>query len=445
MQIILYGATENGYMIASQLCADHDVILIDEAEHLPEKFTGLDISQIVGSGADIAALQKLNIEEESLFVACTVVDEANIVACWTIKKISDMQTVCFVSRPEIYQNLQAGHQSSYQTRYDVDTTLWPERLLTEDIFRILTVPEALDVEYFDDRQVQLFEYRIKEDTPLCNKKLMDYAFPADVLVVGVTRGETLSVPDGQYRIQVDDKVIFMGTEQGLDLLAADFFAKKSQIASAAVIGGGNVGYSLAEKMEQIDIKVKIIELDEKRCVFLADRLQKSLVLQGDGTDLELLEEESIGGMDVVVCVTSNDEKNLLCSLLAKQLGVQRIITRTNSEQNAKLFAAVGVDVVVSPMQSTMTELLNLVQARSVDILAFVAGGLGEVLQLTVDDGFVPRMVMDCKLPKNAIIGLIKREKQIVVPNGQTTVYPGDLLKIFTLAGNSEAVQAVFAL
>lgn len=444
MQILIYGATDIGYMIAARLCRDHDITIIDEQDRLPEKFTNLDISHITGSGADIAALLQVNLKKTSIFIACSVIDEANIVACWTIKKITDINTVCFVSKVAIYHNLMADAQLPYQTKYDIDTVIWPERLLTQDIFRIILVPEALDVEYFDDGQAKLFEYRIKENSPLCGIRVMDYAFPGEVLIVGITRDNVLSIPGGSSEILLGDKVIFMGTAKALDLLATDLFFAGKTITSAAIIGGGNVGYYLAEQMEQADIKVKIIELDATRCNFLADNLKTSLVLQGDGTDLELLQDEAIGHTDVVVCVTSNDEKNLLCSLLAKQLGAGRIITRTSNVHNAKLFEKVGVDVVVSPRESAMKELLNVIQSRDMDILALVEGGQGEVLLVTVPESFPDTRVMDLLgMPENAIIAAVKRGKKVIIPNGSSRISAGDKLKIFTLSENTDAIQTVF--
>jgi len=129
----------------------------------------------------------ISAKKTKLFIACSLTDEANIVACWTFKKIVDAETVCFVRKGEIYNNLVSPVQHRYQTKYDIDTVIWPEQLLTQDIFRIILVPEAIDVEYFDDGQAKLFEYRIKEDSPLRNKRIMDYSFPRDVLIVGITR------------------------------------------------------------------------------------------------------------------------------------------------------------------------------------------------------------------------------------------------------------------
>ncbi len=444
MHILLYGATETGYMVASQLYRKHDITIIDDIDRLPERFANLDISFVSGNGADVQVLEQANTAKADLFIACSLIDEANIVACWTAKKVTEAETICFIRRMELFRNLNSLSQNRYQTKYDIDTIIWPEQLLTQDIFRIISVPDAIDVEYFVRGKVKMFEYRIKENSIIRNKRIMDCTFPQNVLIVGITRAHNLFIPNGATTIQPDDKVIFMGTGPALDSLAAQFFQNVNTIKTAAVIGGGSVGFMLAQQLEQAGIKVKLIEHDRNRCIYLADNLKHSLILQGDGTDLELLEGESIGESDVTVCVTNNDEKNLLCSLLIKQLGCERIITRVGNVRNSALFERVGIDVVVSPRDSALKELLNRLQAKDVNILALVEGGQGEVLRLSLPEEFQETLVRDFQLPARAIIGVVKRGRNVIFPHGDTALLAGDQLIIFTMAKDAEAIKAVFA-
>ncbi|ADW18891.1 TrkA-C domain protein [Desulfobulbus propionicus DSM 2032] len=443
MNILIYGATETGYMVASQLYRKHNIVIVDDLDRLPEKFSNLDISFVAGNGADVLVLERANAAKAELFIACSLIDEANIVACWTAKKITEAETICFIRRMELYRNLASLSQNRYQSRYDIDTIIWPEQLLTQDIFRIIMVPDAIDVEYFVRGKAKLFEYRIKEQSIIRGSRIMDCSFPQNVLIVGITRNNSLFIPNGSTTIQTDDKVVFMGTGPALDTLAAQFFQNVSKIKTASVIGGGSVGFMLAQKLEQAGIRVKLIEHDRARCIFLADNLKDSLILQGDGTDLELLEGESIGDSDVTVCVTNNDEKNLLCSLLVKQLGCERIITRVSNVRNSTLFERVGIDVVVSPRDSALKELLNRLQAKDVNILALVEGGQGEVLRLTLPETFPETLVRDFKLPARAIIGVVKRGRNVIFPHGDTPLQPDDQLIIFTMAKDAEAIKAVF--
>ncbi|MBM9614359.1 Trk system potassium transporter TrkA [Desulfobulbus rhabdoformis] len=444
MNVLIYGATETGYIVASQLYRKHNITIVDDVDRLPDKFNNLDISFVAGNGADVQVLERANTAKADLFIACSLIDEANIVACWTAKKIIEVETICFVRRMELYRNLNSLSQNRYQTKYDIDTIIWPEQLLTQDIFRIVSVPDAIDVEYFVRGKAKMFEYRIKEHSNICNLRIMDCSFPQNVLIVGITRDHNLFIPNGATTIQADDKVIFMGTGPALDILAAQFSQNVNKIKTASVIGGGSVGFMLAQKLEQAGIRVKLIEHDNARCVYLADNLKKSLILEGDGTDLELLEGESIGESDVTVCVTNNDEKNLLCSLLAKQLGCERIITRVGNVRNSALFERVGIDVVVSPRESALKELLNRLHAKDVNILALVEGGQGEVLRLTLPESFTETLVREFKLPARAIIGLVIRGRNVIFPHGETALMKGDQLIIFTMAKDAEAIKAAFA-
>ncbi len=444
MKILLYGASEVGYMAALRLSREHDITILDEHDTIPERFGNLDVGYVNGSGADVNALEQSEAASMDLFIACSVRDEANIVACWTVKRIADIETICFVRTMELYNNLMFYSQGRYRAPYDIDTVIWPEQLLTQDIFRIVSVPEALDVEHFAQGRAKLFEYRIKEDSVILNKRVMDCKFPDNVLIVGITRENSLFIPDGSTRISLNDKVIFMGMGTALDVLAARFFQKSNKIRKVALIGGGSVGFLLAEKLEQANIRVTLIEHDKERCLFLANNLKKSLVLHGDGTDFDLLENEAIGDADAIICVTNNDEKNLLCSLLVKQLSKGRIITRVGKTQTALLFDRVGIDVVVSPRESALKDLLNRVQAHDVNILALIEGGQGEVLRITVPEGYPETQVVDLTFAAKVVIGVIQRGRHIIVPHGETRILGGDILNIFTMAQDAEAIKKMFA-
>lgn len=444
MKILIYGTSDIGYMVALQLSKDHDITVLDQQDKIPERFGSLDVSFVSGSGADVNALEQAQVAKTDLFIACSGTDEANIVACWTTKRIADVETICFVRTFQLYNNLISYRNGQYRAPYDIDTVIWPEQLLTDDIFRIVSVPEAIDVEYFLQGRAKLFEYRIKGDSPILNKRIMDCNFPENSLIVGVTRENYLFIPHGSTVIKLDDKVIFMGTGTALDILASRFFQSHNKIRNVVLIGGGSVGFMLAEKLEQAGIRVTIIEPDKDRCLFLANNLKKALVLNGDGTDFELLESASISTADAIICITNNDEKNLLCSLLVKQLSKGRVITRVSSNQTALLFERAGVDVVVSPRQSALRKLMNRVQTHDVDILALIESGQGEVLRVTLPESFSNKRIVDLTFSASAIIGAIQRGRHIIIPRGDTILQSRDLLIVFTMASDAEAIKKMFA-
>ena len=235
----------------------------------------------------------------------------------------------------------------------------------------------------------------------------------------------------------------MGTSHSLDILAGTFFHEKEQVKTVAIIGGGSVGYMLAKSLEDMKIKTKIIEMNYERCEFLAQELQKALVINGDGTNLKLLDEEEIGSSDVVISVTNNDERNLLCSLLVKQLGVKRVISRVSKVLNIPLFEKVGIDIAVSPKTSAINEVKNDLDENDVDILATVEQGEAEVLEILVKEDFDSKKIMDLRFPAPAIIGVIQRKNQVIIPKGDTTMKIHDILIIFTKAENAQRIKDYF--
>ena len=229
MNIIIYGTTDISYLVAMRLHQQHNITILHESGELGEKFHNLDVSLVEGSGGDIAALQRIEAQKADLFIACAAIDEANIVACWTIKKLADTETICFVGKASLYRNFSSMSNNQYQTRYDIDSVIWPEQLLTQDIYRIISVPEALDVEFLAGGKAKLFEYRIKKDSTLLDRAIRDCRFPQHVLIPGITREGKLFIPNGDTVITHNDKVFFIGSGVALDALAADIFNHERKI------------------------------------------------------------------------------------------------------------------------------------------------------------------------------------------------------------------------
>jgi len=445
MKVIINGTSEIASLIAKELYEVHDVTVIDSFEEIPEDFNKLDVSYVSGTGSNIGTLEAAGLKKADVFIACSQLDEANIVSSWTAKKINpDVETVCFVKSNEYFETFSQPSINGQYSEHGIDHIIWPEELLMQEIFRIILVPEAIDVEIFAGGKARLLEYRMKEESPMVNKAIKNCFFPENAIIVGITRDDSLFIPDGNTELDVNDKVIFMGNEEGLNNLAATFFERKKKgTTSTAIIGGGNVGFMLASNLESVGIKTKIIEVNPERCEELSDQLKKTLVIKGDGTDLELLESEDIGDSEVLVSVTNNDEKNLLCSLLAKQLGVKRVITRVGKARNVNLFEKVGIDVAVSPKEAAVKEIRDKLLEKDVGILALVEKGQGEVIEINMPEDFNDVKIMDIQMPVKAIIGAIKRGTKILIPKGNTYIRAHDHLMIFTTTEAAARVKTFF--
>ena len=443
MKIVIYGATDMGCLLATEFFEDHDITVIDKEENRTEEFDKLDISFVQGNASDISILKSAEIQDADVFIACTNLDESNIVACLTAKKLSGVRTICFVSNEEYKNTMEPNKANDFMGDFYIDYVIWPEELLTQELFRIVTVAHALDVENFADGKARLLEYRVKPASSIVGKMVKDCGFTNDTVIVGIKRGDLLFVPNGLTEINEDDKLIFMGTSRSLDVLAGTFFHEKERVKSAAIIGGGKVGAMLAKSLEVMKIKTKIIEKDYDRCEVLSENLNSTIVLNGDGTDLKLLNEEDIGSCDVVISVTNNDERNLLCSLLVKQLGVKRVIARVSKVLNIPLFEKVGIDVAVSPKTTAINEVKNDIEEADVDILATVEQGEAEVLEILVKEEFHEKFVKDIRFPAPAIIGVIQRRNRVIIPKGDTQIRQHDILIVFTKAENAQEIKELF--
>lgn len=444
MNIVIVGGGEFGYQLSKELQANHDIVIIDTEEKVYEKFGKLDVSFVLGNGASSQALEEANIRTSDLLIACTPSDEVNIIACWTAKHLANVETICFVNHSEYIESFRHNsHKGLTRGDFGLDHIIWPKRSLAEELEKIISVPGVIDVAIFARGKAKLFEYRVKETTPIVNKELKNVNFPDDCIIAAITRDDELFIPDGNTTLLKGDKAIFIGNDDSLEALTTNFFEQKHEVKTVTIIGGGTVGYMLAQSLEEKRLHVKLIEYSTERCEELAETLKNTLVLQGDGTDLELLQQEQIGRSDVLVSVTNNDEKNLLCSLLGKQLGVKKVLTRVDKTPNLKLFETVGVDVALSAKSSSVKALLNDLVETDIDLLAIVERGKGKVLEIIVPDDAEDTQVQDLNFPFKAIIGIVIRRKKVIIAKGSTLIKRGDRLIIFTTPNASNRVKDFF--
>ena len=442
MRVIVVGGGEIGFALAQSLStSDHEVFVID---HLPEvgaRFEPLNVQFVVGTGTSAEILEHAAIQRADVLVACTGLDEVNIVSCAIARQLGAPRTFCFVSR-EDFVELQ-DHQGL--AHFGIDRVVWPEAQLAADIERIIGVPGALDAEAFAEGAVQLVEYRLEAESSIPGRRIADLHLPHGSLIVAVRRGDSVFIPRGDSELQVGDRAVIMGTPEALQEVRRRLTSvTESRRQRVTIIGGGDVGLRLAERLERSgSFEGIIIERNEARGAMLAARRRRTLVLTGDGTDLELLESEDIARSDVLVSVIDNDERNLFASLLGRQLGIRRIITRVGRHANLRLFERVGIDVAISARGAAVASVLHQIRGGSTRLLAVVEQGAGRVLELDVPAGYTPRTLRELAAPLNSIVGAIVRGSQAIVPRGTDRIQPGDRLIVFTTYGEADRVRDYF--
>ncbi|MFN2321349.1 MAG: Trk system potassium transporter TrkA [Trueperaceae bacterium] len=438
MNLVLVGGGEIGAQIAGALHRSHNVTVLEMDEERGDAFQQMDVRFVRGNGADPDDLRTAGAEKADAFIACTLNDDINVLACLAAKGLGAKETMAFVTRQRYVDAFrQRGAMESIGLT--IDRILWPQRTLARQIVEIVRVPRALDSASFAGDRIRMIEYRLEPNDPFLDEPLAQLQLPDGALVVGTIRDDAFVVPSGTTELHAGDKVVFMGTTDAVRRLEARFAPSKRR-QRVAVVGGGNVGFMVAEQLQDLGVDVTIVENDDARADKLAALLPKALVLKGDGTDLELLEQERLEDVDVMVAVTSDDATNLLVSLLAKQLGVPKVITRVSRSRNRRLFERVGIDAPLTPRTAAVQEVLNWLKVDEVDHLATIEDR-AEVMEVTFPYDATPGEVRSLGTPPHSLVGAIVRKHRAIVPRGDTVIHPGDHLFLITTPDNIGAVEA----
>jgi trk system potassium uptake protein len=443
MRIVIVGGGQIGSSLARALAADHEVVVIDHDRAVADTFTSIDAELIVGSGTSEEILERAGIKDARFFVATTPFDEVNIVACAIANRMASPETICLVSRADFTPD---SRELEGLAQFGINRVLWPEAQLAADIEGVVTAPGAIDAEIFAGGRIRLLEYKLDGTSQLITVPLGQLHLPRGSLIVAVKRGGDLFVPRGSTQLAAGDKIIFMGTPDAMQQVERLVHPTRGGgDLEVTIIGGGDVGLQLAERLEASSTcHVRIMERDLARGEMLAARLKRTLVLNGDGTDLEFLESENVGRSDVLVSVIDNDERNLLASLLGRQLGVQKIVTRVGRPTNLRLFERVGIDVALSARGAAVASILHQITGGTSSLLAVVEHGEARVLELVVSPRFEPKPLKGIGAPGDVIVGAILRGREVIVPRGDDRVEPGDHIIVFSTRQAAERVQAYFS-
>jgi trk system potassium uptake protein TrkA len=444
MHLIIIGGGEVGYALARTLSAGHDVVVIDHDAAVGDRFSSLDVEFLQGSGTSTAVLRRAGMERCDLLVACTGLDEVNVVACALANRIGSPKTICLVSKEDFLQP--DGGSELLREQFGIDRILWPEAQLADDIVRVIRAPGAIDAEAFLGGRVRLLEYRLEAGSPLARAPLAALKLPAGSLAVAVKRADAFLIPRGKTQLAAGDKVFFMGTHEAMHEVQSRMVAAHPSRARqlVTIIGGGDVGFRVAEQLERSpEIELRVIESNPRRGEMLAASLNRALVLQGDGTDLALLEAEEIGRSDVLVSVIDNDERNLFASMLGRQLGVGKIITRVSKPGSLRLFERVGIDVPLSARGAAVASIVHGVMGGPANLLAVLEEGQAEILEIKVPAEYTPTPLLRLDAPPDSIVGAILRGNQVIVPQGRDRIQAEDTLLVFTTAASAARVRDFF--
>lgn len=429
--------------IAAALMGAHQVVCVNPGGSDRARLEKLDVTIVGGSVTSADSLREAKVGKAEAFVACTQSDEQNIVSCLLAQGLGAGRTVCILSGGG-YSRL-ADQDETLAETLGIDAVIRPDQQLANELVRIVTVPGALDVEVFAGGRVGLMRYAVSEGAPVTRAQLRELELPKQVVMVTVRRGSELSLPQGDTQLRGGDQIIAMGRGNSLRRLlpmtTVDAMARHER--RATIVGAGSVGFSVARQLEDAKWDVKVIEIDQNRCETVASHL-RSLVLHGDGADLDLLQQEHVGEVPVLIAVTNNDEKNLLVSLLAKHLGVSRILTRADRFADEIIFEKAGIDVVRSAHGATIRSVLHEVGVNDREELrAELEHGDARVIELTLPGDFAATALREMHPPTHAVVGSILRDRRVIVPGGKDELRANDHILVFCTREDEDETRAFF--
>ena len=434
MKVLIVGAGEVGFHIANRIAHENkDVVVIDKnPEAIRRVSDNLDVQVMVGSGSSPVVLEEAGIRDADIMLAVTNSDETNLVACLVTNMISPSTKKLVRLRAADYDDYHDAFRTSLP---HIDTIINPEIEVVKTIDRFMSFPGAVDVGEFAQGKVYFIGVTLEKDSGLGGvqlSELSNYIGNKKLLIAALVRSEKLIIPRGEDRLIHGDLVYFI-TEKDQVFENLRIFGKhEAPGRRAMIIGGGRVGYRLASMLEQKNIYTKIIERNSERCRLLAERLNKTVVLQGDGSDQDLLAEENIHDMDTVITLTNDEETNILASLLAKQMGVRKTITRISKFSYFPLMSMIGIQQIVSPRLSAINSILQHIRRGKVLSAKIIKGEQAEVMEalaLETSD-IVGKPLRNISFPKGTLVTGIIRGEKITIPSGDSVIQPGDRIIIF---------------
>jgi trk system potassium uptake protein TrkA len=444
MSIIIIGAGEVGYHLAYRLSQEKkDVVIIDrDLDKIRRVQNTLDVQAIHGSGGSLSLLRQAGISEASMVIAVTNSDEVNMISC-LVAGVQDRipKKIARVRDPD-YSSLFPLFDKEH---LDIDLVINPDHEVVGMILKLMEVPGAIEVVDFADGKVRMVGLPLLLESPMAGKTLAEISrmYPqSGIIIVAVQKGDRVFIPKGKDVIAANDLLFMVMARDKMREALESSGHKRPSIKRVMILGGTLIGQDLARNLEERDIQVKIVEQNENRCLEIAEKCNRAVVLRGDATYQDILLEENVSQMDTFIAVTEDEETNVMISLLAKKMGVRRVITLVNKVGYSPLVHSIGIDVVVSPRLAAVNKIMQFLRRGkilSISSLPEENAEAFEAVALETSD-IVGRPLREMEFHKDAIVGAIVRDGGVIIPNGSTVIQPGDRVMIFALSSAIKEVE-----
>ena len=433
MNIIVIGCGKIGTSIISRFVKEgHNVVAIDNDSSVTREISNIyDVMCVCGNGADCETLEQAGVKTANVVVAVTASDEFNMLSCFIARKMGAHHTIARIRTPE-YNDQSLGFMKQ---ELHLSLAINPEKLAARELFNILKLPNAVNIETFCAKRFEMIELRLKEDSPLINMNLIDIRkkYRANFLVCAVKRGEEVYIPDGHFTLEANDIIALTAAPTEIQKLLKEIGIMQKGARNIIILGASKTAYYLAEMLIKSGNSVKIIELNQKRCEEFAAALPGVVMINGDGASRELLLEEGIRNADAFVSLTGMDEENILISIFAASQNVPKVITKVNRAELAEMAEKLGLDTIVTPKNiiadvvTSYSRALHRSTGSRVEAVHKLMNDKIEALEFEVGDDFAYKGVTlsELSLKPNILLAGIIRKRKIIIPSGADCILSND--------------------
>ena len=445
MKVAIVGAGKLGIRVATALLGgDHSITIIDKNEAVLTKISQqMDVMTVTGNGKSITLLSDCGINAYDFLLAATASDEENIVIASFAKKLGCTKVIARVRDPE-----HMNQMDFIKSTMNIDHLVNPDLAITQEIYKYLVEKYTLNNGIFSSGKTALVQFSVKRMKRLAGLSMIEVKkFLPTMLIVAISRNGKIIIPHGSTVIEDTDTIYLIGEKAEVTELYNRVYerGKYTNLQKVMIIGGGKTGFYLARMLAEFGIAVKIIEKSKERCYYLSTHLDDVMILHGDATDTSLLKEENMNDMDAFVTATGFDEENLLLALMAKQHGVEDVISKVSRQSYRDLIEKMGIDMALNPLDIISSIILRYIQGEKKIISSLLIQGQAEIMEIVASDHMklanVPLSELD--LPDGVLIAAIHRRDQVIIPDGNTIIRTDDKVTILCLLSDIEDLEVLF--
>lgn len=438
MNIIIAGCGKVGRALAEQLSREkHDITVIDRKPEAIQQITNIaDVRGVVGNGASFEIQMDAGIDTADLMIAVTDADEVNLLCCLIAKKAGGCQTIARVRNPIYHHEIH-----HIKDELGLSMVINPEWAAAMEMARLLRFPSAIDIDTFANGRIELLRFQLEEQNPLCNNKIKDLHMLSrcEVLICIVERGKEVLIPSGEVELKVGDMISVVASPVNASRFFKTIGIETNQVKNTMIIGGGKISFYLAKRLLEMGIQVKIIEKDRDACERLCEILPKAMIINGDGTDRELLAEEGLAKAEGFAALTNMDEENVMLALYAKSMSKAKKITKVNRNTFDTIIGSLNIGSLIYPKHITSETILQYVRAMqnsigsNVETLYRLVDGNAEALEFVIKgkSEVTDIPLQELQLKPHILVCAINRKGKIIIPKGQDCIQEGDSVVIIT--------------